>query len=278
MLHRLLIKLERKIDEILLHLFYAFKWFTVKSNFDLSKDYENIIGEKLKSKIEQASIMGEETILSNIDQNDFFFATSSDLRLGLSLPPKDFAKRKRYEVQLVALPNGSLAIKKNYSSVINFMREIRALNQLSNKCNIPKLLKIDYSQLNLYMTYINGVNLRQSLFAQGSKILDIHPQEKEQKYTREEKWIYRLREGRKNIFNVITKETRKNIFNQYKIILSNGILTNDIKYGNLILCDDTPFIIDFERSIKKSFFSTKYFEDKLKKELKNLVLHYIPET
>ena len=83
--------------------------------------------------------------------------------------------RKKNNLDLVLLNKKKLAIKKSFSSVEYFMNELEALNLLSDTHGIPNLLGIDYDNLILYISFINGTSIREMLYKKGSRLLDKHP-------------------------------------------------------------------------------------------------------
>jgi hypothetical protein len=150
-----------------------------------------------------------------------------------------FKPRKRNLLSLVLLPSG-LAVKKIFTQRSCWFNEITVLHTLRSNTNSPKLLHLCYRTKTLYQSFIAGENLGSIMINRGVSVeqknllsLDDcaqNPHLDDLRLTLGDTRIAHLRE--------VVKECHK-----------LGVALIDIKYGNIILGEDTIFLCDFENSV-----------------------------
>ena len=155
----------------------------------------------------------------------------------------DFIKRYRYSVHIVRI-NNRLLIEKNYNgNVLSFYNEIFILSKLKDLEFIPKVSFISYKRKTVYLDYINGAVLREQLASLGANIRDVDLIEESRSFEQKAK------SARIYLRDALSEQGIKQIKECYKAIHARKIIVNDIKYGNIIMCGERPFLIDFEASI-----------------------------
>jgi tRNA A-37 threonylcarbamoyl transferase component Bud32/2-polyprenyl-3-methyl-5-hydroxy-6-metoxy-1,4-benzoquinol methylase len=205
--------------------------------------------EKLKKLKEKQSSLTEE-VIAEIDQ-DGYLKSNFGLIENLPVVSEDqFMPRKGFKLSIVAV-NGDVGVKKRYGlNKIAFIRELKALNSLTQAgCNVPELIDIDFENLTLTFSYISGSVLREELYKSGAFLRD--RDENIPMYNKlrfKEKWLKRIEEGKKVLYDVVSKEFVDELFYQLTKIHAAGFILGDIKYGNVIIEKKTgkPYFIDFD--------------------------------
>jgi len=208
----------------------------------------------------------KEFVVAEVDQDGFFlpFIDKKYIEFLPLTSEEYFLKRERFKIFLV-ISHGYLGIKKNYrGNKYRFLKELESLYKLSEKdVNVPTILDIDFNNLTIIISFIDGEVLREKLAEQGALIRDKQVG-KNSDYTYVKRKIVagrRLKEGRRFLPKVIDKEVFLKLSQQLNEIHKCGIIINDIKYGNIIIENNTkePYFIDFETAtILEKSFGLKY--------------------
>lgn len=216
-----------------------------------------------------SSASGAEVLLAEFDQNNRVLSSIGKIPLysGSTINESDFMKRSRNKIELVLI-DSNLVIKKKYKSFKAFLTETIALYVLNHVTNVPKLYSLNIFKLISYQSFMIGENIGSELAMNGTSVsdqyqLDVH-------YPGPDRWnpsILPL--SVINVRNSITKETTPAFRHDLRKLISqiheNGIIINDLKYGNIIKNGDTPYLIDFD-SGNYYFFKTLEFTIKKNNE------------
>lgn len=195
--------------------------------------------------------MRDEFLLGDIDQDSRVLSYNGALPYFENITKDKFLPRVRYNLQIVALNINNfyiIAVKKSFGKDrLNFMKETFILDRLS-LCNVPKILKLDVANNNIYMSLIPGISLRDALWGKGAKVKDKDyiDMKRQKNITNSEVNKMKLAEGKKFISQVLDENFIKNLYAQLKNINLSDIVLEDIKYGNIIKNDNNePFFVDF---------------------------------
>ncbi|GAB6098057.1 hypothetical protein JCM14469_43120 [Desulfatiferula olefinivorans] len=220
-----------------------------------------------------------EAELAIIDQDGYYYPLYNVKNIS-SLKLKEnhqFLKRKKYNLSLVVLDGGILAVKKKFGkeNIAFFANELIVLSTLQNRCMVPRIIKTDINNCILYMSYINGITVRSMLASQGAMILDVHYLSKNEQNSRNE-WIKRVLEGKKYLSTCIDQRTIDMIYKTIKQIHNLGVCVYDIKYGNIMIEKSTNdvYFIDFENSILFSCHKGFIYKKAIEFDLELLDFHF----
>lgn len=221
----------------------------------------------------------DEVHVGDIDQDGLILLNINELNEIPSVEKTKFLDRERNQVSLV-IKSGYLAIKKKYGqNKFAFVNEIKALHKAVNAgCNVPTILDIDFENLTLTFSYIKGKVIREELAINGAIIRDSQVgKNSEFSYFKRLKIANsRIEEGKKYLYKVVDSEFIKNTFNEFNKLHVNGVVNNDIKYGNIIIEEGTkkPFIIDFEGAYLFSNKESFRYEILAKHDINILKKHF----
>jgi len=210
------------------------------AELELNKQSFDIVCKKIKTN--------KEIVLGKIDQNGAIKSNYGSIKNIKSINEKNYIDRKRFNIYLLII-NEKVGIKKCYgNNKTAFINEFIALKVLSeNGCNVPMILDADFHDNSITISYINGIVLKSKLAKLGSKIFD-DDFSTSFNNNNNKNWTKRINEGRKNLSKAIDEQFIYDIKNQLKMIHSNRIIINDIKYGNILIEEKTkkPYFIDFD--------------------------------
>lgn len=165
----------------------------------------------------------------------------------LTIPAADFRSGFRHTLLVVDV-GGDVGVLKSFRHhKAAFVNETEvATTLIAAGCNVPEILRIDFDRLEIVYSYIPGVLLRDALVRAGAHFVA----------TPRRKLITRLRhmlrfhakEGRPCIPSVINSEEIARLGVAFVAIHRAGYTFEDVKYGNIILEEETktPFFVDFE--------------------------------
>lgn len=196
-------------------------------------------------------IISAEVYIGEID-GDGYFCTEYELSNEIpTISHQYFNRRKRNRIFLTS-KNGILAIKKNHDEKLGFVKEVKALNKLSDSnCNIPAILDLDFNKLTITISYIRGIILKEELARHGAKVRDRDIGRNPGNYFDKKKFInMKKEECKKYLYKVIDNNFIKKLELELNKLHSNGVINNDIKYQNIIIETKSkePYILDFENS------------------------------
>jgi tRNA A-37 threonylcarbamoyl transferase component Bud32 len=219
----------------------------------------------------------KEVVIGEIDQDGFilsYFGRIADLP---TISEGDFVKRIRNKIFIVSL-NQIVGVRKQFSKKDRFINEIITLQKLSLiGCNVPAILDIDFRNLTITVSYINGSVLREELTKNGAILLDReadHIQFKD--LNAKEVWLKRIINGRKVLNKVVNTGFIEQLYDELRKIHSAGVLVRDIKYGNVIIEKKTgsPYFVDFDSSIFLNRRETKIFKILFDYDIRLFNLHF----
>lgn len=155
----------------------------------------------------------------------------------------DYLDRKKFSIHIVRADN-RLLIEKNYNgNIFSFYNELSILGKLSDLDYIPCVLAVSFEEKILYLEYVHGAVLREKLAALGAGIRDIDLAGEKRSFEQ------KAAGARPYLNDVLTESTINRIRQCYENIHARKIMVHDIKYGNIILNEKGPCLIDFETSI-----------------------------
>ncbi len=214
-----------------------------------------INGYKIKaneSLLQLADIQNKrEIIIGEFDGDGFLYTRYNFISDIPKATDGHFINRNRNKIYFV-VKDGYFALKKSYGNRQSFVNEIKAFYKLVNSnCNIPSIFDIDFNDLTVTLSFIEGKVLREELARQGAKvrIRDVgwNPESILERRKFVEKKIYEMK---KYLLKVVDGNFIDNLEVEINKLHSYGIINNDIKYQNIIIekYSKEPFIIDFENS------------------------------
>jgi len=219
----------------------------------------------------------KEVIIGKIDQDGFILSYFGKIHGLPTVNEEDFVKRIRNKIFIVSI-NQYIGVKKKFNNKYRFINEIITLNKLGlASCNVPAVLDIDFKNLSLTISYINGSVLREELAKKGAILRDRevnHPIFKDLNIS--EVWLKRIKNGRKFLNKVVNTEFIEKLYNELRKIHSSGVLIRDIKYGNVIIEKRTvsPYLIDFDGSIVLNKIEKNIFRVLFDHDIELFNLHF----
>ena len=228
----------------------------------------------------------EEVLIADIDQDGFLCIPEGDgeIKEVPQIDKRHFMPRKRLKIQIVALGD-TVAVKKSFGKKIvnlfRFVNEIKVLGKLAGKCNVPDILKIDYENRVIYMSYIPGAVLREELAKRGAIIRDrdVEGNPPFEELNPRDRDLRRIHEGRKYLSECISKDFVDEIFHELKKCHALGVCLNDIKYGNIIIhsVSNKPYLIDFDASYSFRNAHGYYYDVMRDRDIEMFNLHFNEE-
>ncbi len=199
----------------------------------------------LQTEIEK----NQEAIIADIDKDGFLFSRYGQFAGVSFVSQKNFIPRKRNKLHLIAVGN-QVCVRKPSATMKGFLSEINSLYTLREHCNVPAILGVDFRKYSIDVSFIPGVVLRQELANRGARIShrDLDHDHEYNALTRERKKQCRIESTNPILNDYVNAQLKEVIFSELKKIHKLGFLVKDIKYGNIILQQDTrvPFSIDFD--------------------------------
>lgn len=189
------------------------------------------------ARLEQLLTQSKRVILGEIDRQGrllSFFGPIPNFEL---VTRERFQPRTRFIVRLVALGN-VVGIEKSYQErTAAFLNELTILALLAQaRCQVPAILDVDLNGRILTTSYIGGRVLRQELVERGARLsTDARSQRSiPNELLPEEAFAMRLSEGKRLLTQVLSKQATQDLFDELRKIHAAGVISNDIKYGNVI--------------------------------------------
>lgn len=198
-----------------------------------------------EDKLELIKEQSGETVIAEIDQDGYLLSHFGFIKNAPLIPEDDFMPRKKTSLHVV-MQDGFVGVKKNFrGNKLSFVNELNALYHLARAgCSVPSIMDINFEALTITVSYILGSVLREELVNKGALIRD---RDTDNPGKNEYKNILR---GRKVLYDVISQEFAERVYDQIIKIHRAGFIWKDIKYGNIIMDNDSgnPFLIDFEHT------------------------------
>jgi tRNA A-37 threonylcarbamoyl transferase component Bud32 len=239
----------------------------VQERFEMLKKAKNEIIEKCKTgyKVEPG-VLGipmdfypnkedgnHMVVLGEIDQDGFVLSNIGPIKGIATTSAQKFTIRARSRIFL-GIFNGVLCIKKYHTSDrFSFIREITALYNLAEaQCNVPTILDIDFENLSITLSYIDGVVLKEELAKKGAKIRDCQVgRMMDMSYFAKKISVKeRIQQGNTYLHEVVDHKYLQESMDLINKIHSKGVIIYDIKFGNIMIENrcKAPFFIDFGSS------------------------------
>jgi tRNA A-37 threonylcarbamoyl transferase component Bud32 len=215
----------------------------------LGLDWEKI---RLSADARQQSRKVE---LGEIDQDGFLLSKVGAIPNVPSVSQKQFLRRKRFGLRVVVI-DGYICVEKNYKgNKSSFINEIEAHYHLGRAgCNVPVIMDVDFDNLTLTFSYISGLVLREELAKKGAIVRDRDIEENPAltRSGRRKRVLNRISECRHVLSDVIDSQFIELIFAELNKIHQARFIWNDIKYGNIIIEQQTgkPYLIDFDWALR----------------------------
>jgi tRNA A-37 threonylcarbamoyl transferase component Bud32 len=210
-----------------------------------------------------------EIVIADIDQDGHLLSRYGPIAGAQNVLPEDFLKRKRNDLQMVAIGE-KVGVKKNFNqNRKGFLSELEVLHSLRGRCNVPAILDLDFSNLSIVFSFIPGVVIREELARRGAKIRhrDLDGDQNYQSLSRDEQKRRRIVTSRRVLNDYFHLDMKEEIFSELKKIHKLGVLVTDLKYGNIIIERDTgiPFFIDFD--FAKNFGYPRGIQGEVKRDI-----------
>jgi SAM-dependent methyltransferase len=194
---------------------------------------------------------GQDIVLASIDQDGFLCSSFEQLWPAPRIDANAFLPRDRFELAVVD-HNGWVGVRKNFrGNKAAFVNELEAsLDLAAAGCHVPPVLAVDFSQLSITFSYINGIVVREALAQAGAPMRD---RDRQPSATRN---VYKIHQercaaGRRLVEDVVGRDNIERIANGLLDIHRAGYVVGDVKYGNIIIESETktPYFIDCERAL-----------------------------
>lgn len=202
---------------------------------------------KLDEKIASLREPDRELVIADFDQDGGILPRYGNIAGIAAISPREFMTRTGFPVLLVDV-NGRLGVRKEFKNVGSFVQEIEAMIALeARNCPVPQLMNIDWDAHSLTMTFIPGDVVRELLAVAGA---DIRDRTRRGPYSRSVD-KERIRSGRAVLPKVLSNEAITRIHGALRAIHAEGYVLEDVKFGNIILSEDSgrPIFIDLERAL-----------------------------
>jgi serine/threonine protein kinase len=115
-------------------------------------------------------------------------------------------------------------------------------------------MDVDFDNLTLTFSYISGLVLREELARRGAVVRDrdIEDNPGLTRFDKRKKAMNRKTEGRRVLSEVIDSKFIELIFAELRKIHKARFIWNDIKYGNIIIEEQSgkPYLIDFDWALR----------------------------
>lgn len=226
------------------------------------------------AKINAASVLD----VGEFDQDGFLRTDVGQLNQIATVSPENFVPRQRFGLTLVAR-NGVLAVRKDYRGNWQaFLTEVNTLDALARaNCNVPALLDINIDRLQIEMSYVAGTVLREALARRGAVVRDRDVESHEfASLDPEERRLARIQDGRKQLATVVDETFIEDLFRQLRVMHSHRIVWGDIKYGNVVIENDSgkPYVIDFNSASYHPKLGDRAFRYLADRDVEKFNLHF----
>lgn len=185
----------------------------------------------------------------------------------------EFLYRNGTSVNLL-LKEGIVLVEKIYHRrKYLFYNELVILNELKDIDCVPKIFSVDFINRKLVINYIDGYVLREKIAKHGAMVRDIDKKINADLGKSPEKYI----DTDLIVKDLVSRELFQKIRESVNKVHQKKIQIVDIKYGNIIIKDDKPYIIDFNNSRLYKYLPLFIFNQIKKSDdfvLKDLFLHH----
>jgi hypothetical protein len=175
-----------------------------------------------------------------------------------------FIPRQRNRLQLVYYC-GQLAIRKQYQSFGCFTNEAIALHKLNSVHGVPDLLGINLVSRVLYQSHIIGNNLGSMLAINGVSIAMQHVLNgvsEQHRENHDRQIIKKQLFAKAQLLGCVDVKFINSIQKLITAIHDAGVILRDVKYGNVLVNENSPSICDFDSAIFISKPNEKFLQEK----------------
>lgn len=157
----------------------------------------------------------------------------------------DFLLRKRFSLNiLILLKNDTLFVEKKFNNnFFYFYNELSILRALKDVDCVPKIYCVDYENLSFTYKYIEGFCVRERLAKLGALVRDVN------KGINNSVEILNNDKIASALNSILSAELLSQIMESVNKIHNKKVLIMDIKYGNIVICNNKPYLLDFNDSI-----------------------------
>jgi serine/threonine protein kinase len=230
--------------------------------------------EQLKEKQRAAAV-----VIAQIDQDGFLLSNLGDIQRAPMVEQKQFLPRKRFNLKVVTVGD-YVGVKKCYAgNKPAFVNEVQALHKLTlTECNVPAIMDVDFDNLTLTISYIQGAVIREELAKKGAVLRD-RDVENNPAYaglSAKEKQLKRIEQGRRFLYDVVDGKQIEDLFDNIREIHKAGYILKDIKYGNVIIEERSGklYLIDFDYVRNCSGLGRYAFKILQDRDIENFNLHF----
>jgi hypothetical protein len=218
---------------------------------------------EVSRRVQEKAASVKELLIAEFDQNNRVVSEVGPIPLYAKalITREEFRRRSRNRMQIV-VTSGLVAVKKQYSILGRFINEVLCLDALQGIEGVPKIVRVLPRDRVLYQSFIAGRNLGSLLakrrasvsiqFRVGSSYPGSGNWSSSEEPTGERALLLRgLREAMDECF----------IPALGRLILSihaAGVALRDIKHGNVLIRDGTPYLCDFDLSRRFSRNSVRF--------------------
>lgn len=187
---------------------------------------------KMKA-LPRCPINGRDALIAGVDQENGIYLTTSK-----GDAPK---KRERNQVAVVQ-HDGLICLVKTYQTIECLINEVCSLDKLKHIIGVPKLIDINLKHKQVYQSLVPGKAL--------SALLNENGQTPGHLYLYENKMLehpeYPLDFSPSSAAKLLSPQFIHKLSVMLNAIHEAGVLIRDVKFGNIMVEGDTPYLVDFD--------------------------------
>lgn len=200
-----------------------------------------------------SSLVVDDAAREALEDGDVIARIDQDGRLLSHVGPLDavtvdedaFLPRRRFQLTVEARAGEAVLVKDFAGDRSAFLAELEGLHTLTVAgCRAPAIRAIDWQGRRLTMTFVNGTPLRLALAAAGARILDSDLAAAGETHSADLE-----RDRGRPLLAQVAPEAGELLAQQIRQAHAAGVVLNDIKYGNVVLVDGRPHLLDLEASV-----------------------------
>ena len=180
-------------------------------------------------------INGKDPVIAFFDQENRVCLNTADI------DSCEHQRRQRNQVSVV-VHNGYICLMKTYQTLGCLINEVRSLDKLKNIAGVPKLIDISIKHQQVYQSLVPGKPLSAILNDNGKTPGDLYLYEKEMTDHPEYPIDFDPLSAA-----VLLSPT---FINKLRVLINAihdaGVLIRDVKFGNIMLDGDMPYLVDFD--------------------------------
>ena len=193
-----------------------------------------------------------EVLLAAFDQNNRVLSDVgpipyfSDVQIG----PEKFHPRGRHRLELVVF-RGVVCVKKTYRDRVSFERELLALDAVDGLPGVPRIVQARRFPRIHYQSFLLGRNLGSLMACQGASESIQH--RVSMAYWDGDRWHAEPTSPARDVaLGALTASIGSAVVARVGELMSaihrRGVTFCDVKYGNVLVVGDRPFVCDFDRA------------------------------